>query len=414
MKGFSRRDLLKTGLMAPAVVAAHGLGPLGIVEAAEEKPTDGESQPGTQGGEAPGHSAADPLKATTRERLSLDFGWRFHLGNANDPEKDFGFGTARAGNFQKTGNFLPQGSVAFDDGDWEAVNLPHDWAIELPFTNDPSLESKGFYPLGRKYPETSIGWYRRVFELPVEDAGKLLTLEFDGAYRECMVVFNNFYIGTHKGGYDPFSFDVTTFANAGGRNVLMIRVDATSTDGWFYEGAGIYRHLWLVKTSPVHVKQWGTFVAAKASEGTATLSIRTEVANRDTETRSVRAIASILDPEGKIVGKSRSDVISIGGLEEHEYAQEIVVKGPMLWSLEQRHLYRMVTELEAGGVTVDRYETRFGIRTTHFDAEKGFFLNGKPVKLKGTCNHQDHAAVGVAVPGLCAVLSGPQVAGDGL
>ena len=396
MKDFSRRDLLKTGLMAPAAVAAHGLTPLGVV-ADTANTVDAPLQTGPMGSAARDHSAA-PLKPAARERLLLDFGWHFHLGNANDADKDFGFGTARAGNFQKTGNFLPEGSVAFDDGDWEAVNLPHDWAIELPFTNDPSLESKGFYPLGRKYPETSIGWYRRVFELPEEDAGKVLTLEFDGAYRECMVVFNNFYIGTHKGGYDPFSFDVTAFANPGDKNVLMVRVDATSSDGWFYEGAGIYRHLWLVKTSPVHVKQWGTFVAAKVSDGTATLSIRTEVASRDRETRSVRTVSSILDPEGKVVGKSRSEAVAIGPLGSHEYTQEIVVKDPMLWSLEQRHLYRMVTELEIAGVTIDRYKTRFGIRTIHFDAERGFFLNSKPVKLKGTCNHQDHAGVGVAVP----------------
>ena len=300
--------------------------------------------------------------------------------------------------FRRPGISCPRGLWHLMTATGRRSILPHDWAIELPFTNDRALESKGFYPLGRKYPETSIGWYRRVFELPAEDAGKLLTLEFDGAYRESMVVFNNFYIGTHKGGYDPFSFDVTAFANPGGRNVLMVRVDATSTDGWFYEGAGIYRHLWLVKTSPVHVKQWGTFVAAKVSDGAATLAIRTEVANGEKENRTIRAIASILDPEGKVVGRSRSDAISIAALGEHEFAQEIVVKDPMLWSLEQRHLYRMVTELETGGVRVDRYETRFGIRTTHFDAEKGFFLNGSALKLKGTCNHQDHAGVGVAVP----------------
>ena len=399
MKDFSRRNLLKTGLMAPAVVATRGLGPLGSGALAAGQPADAAEygQGAPQIADRP-QSPAAPLKGSERERLLLDFGWRFHLGNANDPEKDFGFGTARAGNFQKTGNFLPEGSVAFDDGDWEAVNLPHDWAIELPFTDDRSLESKGFYPLGRKYPETSIGWYRRVFELPADDAGKLLTLEFDGAYRETMVTFNNFYIGTHKGGYDPFSFDLTTFAKPGERNVLLIRVDATSSDGWFYEGAGMYRHLWLVKTSPVHVKQWGTFVAAKVSAGAATLSVRTEVANRDKEARTVRALATILDPDGKVVGRSRSEAVSIAPLKEHKYTQEILVKQPLLWSLEERHLYKMVTEIEAGGMTVDRYETRFGIRTIRFDPEAGFFLNEKPVKLKGTCNHQDHAGVGVAVP----------------
>jgi beta-galactosidase len=396
MKGFSRRDLLKSGLMAPAVAATHGMGPLGnaLVTAGEHAALQASATETTTAE----HSNTMSFAGAERERLLLDYGWRFHLGNANDPEKDFEFGTARAGNFQKSGNFLPAGASAFDDSEWKALDLPHDWAIELPFTNDRTLESKGFYPLGRKYPETSVGWYRRVFELAAADAGKRLTIEFDGAYRETMVVFNNFYIGTHKGGYDPFSFDVTTFANPGGRNVLLVRVDATSSDGWFYEGAGIYRHVWLVKTSPVYVKQWGTFVSAKVNGGTATLSIRTEVANRDKQAQTVRAIASILDPEGKVVGKSRSDAISIPATQEHEYTQEMVVKQPMLWSLEERHLYRLVTEVEANGSAVDRYETRFGIRTIHFDAEKGFFLNGKPVKLKGTCNHQDHAAVGAAVP----------------
>jgi beta-galactosidase len=102
----------------------------------------------------------------------LDFGWRFHFGHADDPAKDFGFGSGRSGNFQKTGNFLPAGALAFDDGDWRPLDLPHDWAIDLPFTNDPSLSSKGFYPLGRTYPATSVGWYRRVLELPGTDAGK--------------------------------------------------------------------------------------------------------------------------------------------------------------------------------------------------------------------------------------------------
>jgi beta-galactosidase len=124
-----------------------------------------------------------------RERLLLDFGWRFHFGNADDPAKDFEFGSGRTGNFQKTGNFLPAGAIAFDDSDWKSVDLPHDWAIELPFTNDPALASKGYYPLGRTYPATSVGWYRRVFDLPAYDASKRLTLEFDGAYRETMVVF---------------------------------------------------------------------------------------------------------------------------------------------------------------------------------------------------------------------------------
>ena len=288
--------------------------------------------------------------------------------------------------------------MAFDDSDWRSLDLPHDWAIELPFTNDPTLASKGFYPLGRTYPATSVGWYRRVFELPASDADKRITVEFDGAYRESMVVFNNFYIGQHSGGYDPFSFDVTDFANPGGRNVLLVRVDATSSDGWFYEGAGIYRHVWLVTTHPVHVKKWGTFVRSDVGAGGARLAIRTEVENDGKTAQSARVVSTVLDPTGKTVGKVASPASSVGYEGEQSYEQTLPVTQPLLWSLEERNLYKLVTEIEVGGEVVDRYETRFGIRTTRFDPDKGFFLNGKSVKLKGTCNHQDHAGIGAALP----------------
>jgi len=229
MKSVSRRDVLKTSLLAPAVAAAaKRFGPDSTAHAAG--PVSGAS------GAAAGLDAPGGIGG--RERLLLDFAWRFHLGHACDPEKDFGYGGTSAGNFQKTGNFLPAGSASFDDSDWRGVDLPHDWAVELPFTNDPELQSKGFHPLGRRYPETSVGWYRRVFELPAEDAGRRLTIEFDGAYREALVVLNGFYVGRHSGGYDPFSFDVTDFASPAQPNVLLVRVDATQTDGWFYEGAG--------------------------------------------------------------------------------------------------------------------------------------------------------------------------------
>ena len=397
MSKVSRRDLLKTGLLAPAAVAvANGMGPMAMAMQIAGEDTH-EPLPETQARQA----ASGP--GARRERLLLDFGWRFHFGNADDPAKDFGFGSGRTGNFQKTGNFLPAGAIAFDDGDWRSVDLPHDWAIELPFTNDPALQSKGFYPLGRTYPAMSVGWYRRVFELPAEDKNNRITLEFDGAYRETMVVFNGFYIGTHSGGYDPFSFDVTDFANPGGRNVLLVRVDATSSDGWFYEGAGIYRHVWLVKTHPVHVKKWGTFVTAQVQPGEARLSIRAEVENhanavQNQSAQRARVVTTILDPSGKTVAKAATAPATIAERGEQSYAQEITVKQPALWSLEERNLYKLVTEVEANGEIVDRYETSFGIRTTRFDAQKGFFLNDKSVKLKGTCNHQDHAGIGAALP----------------
>ena len=388
MKPLSRRDVLKSSLLVPAAAAAHGMGPISAAFQIEQEETHPLANT----------TSKSPNAGAGRERLLLDFGWRFHFGDANDPAKDFGFGSGRTGNFQKTGNFLPAGTLAFDDADWRNVDLPHDWAVELPFENDPALSSKGFYPLGRTYPSTSVGWYRRVFELPAADAGKRITLEFDGSYRETMVVFNGFYVGRHSGGYDPFSFDVTDFATPGGRNVLLVRVDATSSDGWFYEGAGIYRHVWLVKTHPVHVKQWGTFVPAQVRPGEASLSIRTEVNNDGKGTQNARVISTVLDSSGKVVGKATATPTSIPEGGEQIYKQQIVVKQPRLWSLEERNLYKLLTEVEAGGEIVDRYETPFGIRTVKFDPEKGLFLNGKPVKVKGTCNHQDHAGVGVAVP----------------
>ena len=390
MKPVSRRDVLKAGLLAPAAAAAaaHGMVPLSdAVPPAEPYQAA-----------ASGEAKSSPLPAGGRERLLLDFGWRFHFGDANDPAKDFGYGKGQGGNFQKTGDFMPASSVAFDDSDWRAIDLPHDWAIELPFTNDPALTSKGFYPLGRDYPATSVGWYRRVFDLPAADAGKRITVEFDGAYRESMVVCNGFYIGRHSGGYDPFSFDLTDFVTPGGPNVLLVRVDATLSDGWFYEGAGIYRHVWLVKTHPVHVRKWGTFVASKLDGGNAALSIRTEVSNESHAAQTARVTSTVLDAGGNPVGKSSSAPASIAQGADNTITQQLTVRQPRLWSLEDRNLYKLITEISVGGNVVDRYETPFGIRTIRFDPQQGLFLNDKPVKVKGTCNHQDHAGIGAALP----------------
>jgi beta-galactosidase len=379
MSGWTRRDILKTG-MAASVAAAEPLAAPAAPKPAADAQTDSNSQ------------TTDPL----RERLLLDFGWRFHFGHADDMTKDFNFG--RSGTFAKTGNFVAPGRASFDDSDWKEVDLPHDWAVELPFQNDPALSSRGFYPLGRNYPETSIGWYRRVFDMPAADAGKRISLEFDGAYRHATVVFNNFYIGEHGSGYAPFRFDVTDFANPGGRNVLLVRIDATLSDGWFYEGAGIYRHVWLVKTAPVHVRQWGTFVRADVHPEQAMLSIRTEVDNESKTAVNTRVTSTVRAPGGAIVGKATTGPIMIGNGDGHSYEQQLAVSTPVLWSLEERNKYTLTTEIEAGGTVVDRYETPFGIRTIAFDAEKGFFLNGKSVKIKGTCNHQDHAGLGAALP----------------
>jgi beta-galactosidase len=367
----TRRDLLKTGVAAPALPVLDAARPV----------------------EPAAVSASSP-----RERLLLDFGWRFHLGHASDPARDFGYG--RGAEFSKSGGLFAPSRENFDDSQWQAVGLPHDWAVELPFekTADRNLISHGSKPLGRAYPATSIGWYRRVFEIPAGDFGRRISIEFDGVFRDSMVALNGHFLGRNLSGYAPFRFDVTDFVNYGGRNVLVVRVDATQFEGWFYEGAGIYRHVWLVKTQPVHVAQWGTFVSSRVRAGAATVTIATEVENESAQPQTCRVVTTILDAAGKVVGAATAPPRQIEAWGRAEFKQQIEVAKPALWSVESPYLYRAVTAIEAAGAVTDRLETPFGIRTIRFDAEKGFFLNGKPVVLKGTCNHQDHAGVGSALP----------------
>lgn len=347
-----------------------------------------------------GASAAQGAAATGRERLLADFGWRFNLGHADDIAKDFGYG--RGGAFAKSGSMIGgRGSVtqpAFDDGKWTAVDLPHDWAIDLPFNEDRGLNGHGAKPLGRAFPDTSIGWYRRTFDIPASDAGRRIAIEFDGVFRDCVVILNGHYVGRNLSGYSAFRFDVTDLLTYGGRNALVVRVDATEYEGWFYEGAGIYRHVWLEKTAPLHVAHWGTFVRSAAAAGAGTVSIATELQNDADAAVTCRVVSKIVDAAGATVATLTSAPVSVPEWGRQTVTQTTSLARPRLWSLEDPHLYKLVTSILVGPATVDTYDTPFGIRTVHFDAETGFSLNGKPVKLKGTCNHQDHAGVGAGLP----------------
>jgi beta-galactosidase len=332
-----------------------------------------------------------------RERALLDFGWRFHLGHADDPSQDFGFGRDRE--FQKTGDFFKPSGPDFDDSGWRAIDLPHDWAVELPFYKDAWLTNHGSKPIGRTYPATSIGWYRRTFEVPASDWGKRLSIEFDGAFRDSLVALNGDFLGRNVSGYAPFCYDITDHVNYGGKNVLVARLDATEFEGWWYEGAGIYRHVWLVKTHPLHVPQWGTFVTAKVEGGAATLAISTEISNAQDHDAECRVVSTVLDAEGKEVASARSANLSMAGWSRREVQQTSYISNPQLWSVETPRMYTLVTTLESdAGATVDGYKTPFGIRAIRFDLDQGFFLNDKPVKLKGTCDHQDYAGLGIALP----------------
>jgi beta-galactosidase len=348
--------------------------------------------------------AAAPVALSVGERLLLDFGWRFHLGHACDPEKDFGFGRFQH-TFAKAGDVADAGKLEFDDSDWRALDLPHDWAVELPFapsanppaTGDDPRAAHGFKPLGRDYPETSIGWYRRVFELPASDLGRRLSLEFDGVFRDAVVLFNGYFVARNQSGYAPFRVDVTDFANVGGKNVLTVRADVTLGEGWFYEGAGIYRHVWLVKTAPLHVPQWGVWVKSTLDGATASLAIATEIVN-DGKPRPCRVVSTLYAPNGRAIAALQSALLTLGAEERRTVLQHHVLHAPELWSVDSPRLYHLLTQIVADGAVVDDAVTAFGIRSARFDPERGFLLNGKPVKLNGTCNHQDHAGVGSALP----------------
>jgi beta-galactosidase len=371
MPEWTRRDLVKTGL---ATAWAWSRVPAPATSPAR---------------------AAGPAPAP-RERLLLDFGWRFQLGHAADPAQDFGFGGEWE--FAKVGRLFTPSSDDFDATAWQAIDLPHDWAVELPFENAERLVTYGSKPLGREYPGTSIGWYRRVFAIPAADQSRRLSLEFDGAFRDALVALNGQFLGRNLSGYAPFRYDVTDLVSYGGTNVLVVRVDATEHEGWFYEGAGIYRHVWLVKTHPIHVPQWGTFVTATVGPAAATLRVQTAVDNDGDARAAVTVVSTILDPAGRPVAAVRSAPTPVAAWSGMELTQRVAVPDPQVWSVETPRLYTLVTTMLAAGVEVDRYETPFGIRTTRFDPDQGFFLNGRRVELKGTCNHQDHAGVGAALP----------------
>jgi beta-galactosidase len=413
MSRWTRRKFLKTGLAATAGAAAAGNAALPLSGAAQTDAAAVVMSVSAQAvvpSSAGAHSQTVYIFPTSRELL--DFSWRFHFGHADDPAKDFGFGAQnREATFAKSGAFPAVTRANFDDSEWRAVNLPHDWAVELPFEKGPAvldrdgkptghyeLPDHGAKPIGRDFLETSIGWYRRAFDIPAADEGKRISVEFDGVFRHAMVMFNGHYIGEEFSGYAPFRFDLTDFVNFGDKNVLSVRVDATLAEGWFYEGAGIYRHVWLTKTNPVHIAADGIYVRSEIHRDSATVFIQTEVHNQsDTATRCM-VMPQVIEryQEGIAIVPSSTELVPAWG--SHTFELQVKIKNPRLWSVDEPNLYQVESWVKSGEALLDIGQTIFGIRSTRFDADKGFFLNDKPVKIKGTCNHQDHAGVGSALP----------------
>ncbi|HEY3706465.1 MAG TPA: beta-galactosidase GalA [Terracidiphilus sp.] len=339
---------------------------------------------------------ADAPAIAPREKLLFDFGWKFTFGHGTDPSRDLGFGYGQ-GDFAKTGDFK-FAKASFDDSKWRALNLPHDWAVELPFVHDDEQQSHGYKPLGRRYPETSVGWYRREFDVPAADKDRRTWVEFDGAFRSVIVFVNGCFIGRNDNGYAPFRFDLTNFLAYGAKNYIVLRVDASMGDGWFYEGAGIYRHVWLTKADPVHLGYLDSWVRPALNGNTASLELGTTVRNDSGKPANARVNWKIVDGSGKEVATATAAAQAIAADGSANYTATAKLANPALWSVDAPNLYSAIVAVEADGKSSDAEKINFGVRTAQFTADKGFLLNGKTVKIQGTCNHQDHAGVGAALP----------------
>jgi beta-galactosidase len=323
------------------------------------------------------------ISQAPRQRLLMDFGWRFHRGDISlnknwQGARSYGKGAA---------------GLHFDDSKWQRVDLPHDFVVEGEFTKNAS-KNNGFLPKG-------VAWYRKSFMVPKEDQSKRMYIEFDGVFRDCTVYLNGFYVGSNLSGYTSFHFDITDFVNFGEKNVLAVRVDATNHEGWWYEGGGIYRHVWLLKTDSLHVAPWGIFVSSKvkgdSKQEMAHVDILTKVLNRYSNDVQFVLHSTVFDPSGHRVADTRKQM-KIESWADDEISQTVEVSNPALWSVDNPNLYRANTTIIREDKVVDEVETTFGIRTFYFDSERGFFLNGESLKIKGACCHQDHAGVGVALP----------------
>ena len=347
----------------------------------------------------------------------IDEGWKFHFGNAADPAKDFGCGTeyftylTKANSIHNTGPYatkIDDKGTPFDDSKWQIVNLPHDFVVDLPFAKEAS-HSHGYKQVGYKYPETSVGWYRKTFSLPADAKGKHFELLFDGIFRDSRVWVNGFYCGGERSGYLSQCYDITDYLNFGGENLICVRADASIEEGWFYEGGGIYRHVNLIETSPLHIANDGISVVAKVSDdyASAMLTVKACVRNDGQAMAACHVNTTILDADGNVVQKhdyaDEADHIGDAILQARdEYTEarffDKPVSHPHLWSPDTPYLYTAVLDVVENGKVVDTQRVKFGIRDVKFDKDRGFILNGKEMKLKGVNMHQDHAGVGAGIP----------------
>jgi beta-galactosidase len=338
-------------------------------------------------------------QSPVRNKINFDTNWNFQLGHAADPAKDFNFKISNI--FSKTGK--TEGTAInpqFNDSAWQLVQLPHDWAVELPFENSPNFDvmAHGYKPVGGLYPQNSVGWYRKSFTIAKPDSGKRFSITFDGIFRDAMVWLNGFYLGNNKSGYIGMTYDITNYIDFHKKNVLVVRVDATQYEGWFYEGAGIYRHVWLNQYCNVHIAQDGVFVSSQVKGTNASVDIESVIENETLATSTCTVQSIIIDRSGNKLAQSKELPVSLGLNEKKMVKHQLAVKSPKLWSLEDPYLYRVVTIVKSENKVIDQVTSKFGIRTITMDAVSGLTLNGKNIKVQGVNCHQDHAGVGSALP----------------
>ncbi|MEO8370409.1 MAG: glycoside hydrolase family 2 TIM barrel-domain containing protein [Candidatus Solibacter sp.] len=311
---------------------------------------------------------AQPAGANpARTRDTFDFGWKFSRGDFPGAQQS-----------------------DFADSSWRSVDLPHDWSIEGPFSEQE--KAQGSLPTG-------IGWYRKRFRAPASYAGRRVVIEFDGVYQNSEVWINGQYLGKRPFGYIAFAYDLTPHLKAGADNVVAVKVDNSQQPNCrWYSGSGIYRHTWLLATNPLHVAYWGTFVTTqRVSKDAATVQVKTRVTNRRTAAATCVLTTALLDREGKTVQSAEATQQLAAGA-EYEFVQQLAVQKPRLWGTADPYMYKVRSTVREGGNVIDEYDTPLGIREAVFDADKGFLLNGERVKLNGVCLHHDGGSVGAAVP----------------
>jgi beta-galactosidase len=290
------------------------------------------------------------------------------------------------------GDFATAMMPAFDDSAWQTLDVPHDWSAEGPFLAE--------YGSGNGYAPGGIGWYRKHFTLDAADRGKRVVIEFDGVYHNSEAWINGHFVGRRPCGYSSFHYDLTRHVRFGQReNVVAVRVDHTKfADSRWYTGSGIYRHVRLHVTDKLHVGLWGVYVTTpEVKNDSATIRIETVVRNDHGEARTFSLESSVVAPDGKVAAAlTLSGTLDANA--EQTLVPQIKIADPQLWSTESPHLYTLRSVLKAGDEIVQEVATPFGIRTIAFDPDKGFFLNGRAMKLKGVCLHHDAGCLGAAVP----------------